>query len=57
MPSDEDKWVLDMYRVECFERYGTLEIWWAEGVPVEVYKTLRGYPTGGVYVTSSVDEV
>jgi hypothetical protein len=55
--SGQDNWMLDMYRDECFERYGTLEIWWAEGIPVEVYKALRGYPTGGVCETSYVDDV
>jgi hypothetical protein len=41
--SGEDRWVLQMYSDECFEQYGTLEIWWKEGVPLEVYKTLRAH--------------
>lgn len=41
--SGEDRWVLQMYSNECFEKYGSLEIWWAEGMPIEVYKTLRGH--------------
>jgi hypothetical protein len=41
--SGEDRWVLQMYSDECFERYGTLEIWWAPGVPTRVYKMLRSY--------------
>jgi hypothetical protein len=41
--SGEDRWVLQMYSDECFEQYGTLEIWWREGVPLEVYKTLRAH--------------
>lgn len=40
--SGEDRWVLQMYSEECFEKYGTLNIWWADGVPTEVYKALRG---------------
>jgi hypothetical protein len=41
--SGEDQWMLHMYSDECFERYGTLEIWWAAGVPTRVYKMLRGH--------------
>ncbi|KAI4944046.1 hypothetical protein J4E91_008901 [Alternaria rosae] len=41
--SQEDKWVLQFYSEECFEQYGGLEIWWAEGMPVEVYNSLRGH--------------
>ncbi|CAO2655667.1 Nn.00g044700.m01.CDS01 [Neocucurbitaria sp. VM-36] len=41
--SGEDKWMLQLYGDECFERYGTLEIWWGEGVPIEVYKAVRGH--------------
>jgi hypothetical protein len=38
----EEQWVLNMYSDECYEQYGTLEIWWPEGVPVEIYEALRG---------------
>ncbi|KAH7384488.1 hypothetical protein BKA66DRAFT_441064 [Pyrenochaeta sp. MPI-SDFR-AT-0127] len=41
--SSEEKWVLGMHGAECFEKYGTLEIWWGEGVPREVYKAVRGH--------------
>jgi len=41
--SGEDQWVMGMYGAEAFEQYGTLEIWWAEGVPKEVYKAVRGH--------------
>jgi hypothetical protein len=41
--SDEDRWFLQLYSDECFERYGGLEIWWAEGMPVDVYNSIRGY--------------
>lgn len=41
--SNVDRWVLQMYSDECFEKYGTLDVWWAEGVPTEVYKALRGH--------------
>ncbi|KAJ4371307.1 hypothetical protein N0V83_004524 [Neocucurbitaria cava] len=41
--SEEDKWMLQLYGDECFERYGMLEIWWREGVPGEVYKAVRGH--------------
>lgn len=41
--SGEDRWVLQMYADECFERYDTLEIWHAESVPVEILKALRGH--------------
>ena len=34
--SQEEKWMLQLYSDECFERYGGLEIWWSEGMPVEV---------------------
>ncbi|KAF2130585.1 hypothetical protein P153DRAFT_395980 [Dothidotthia symphoricarpi CBS 119687] len=40
--SGEDKWVLQMYGDECFERYDTLEIWHAESVPVEILQVLTG---------------
>ncbi|KAI2486800.1 hypothetical protein Ptr902_00933 [Pyrenophora tritici-repentis] len=39
----EDQWVMQMYSDDCFERYGTLDIWWSDGVPVEVYNEVRGY--------------
>ncbi|KAH8725111.1 hypothetical protein GQ44DRAFT_682121 [Phaeosphaeriaceae sp. PMI808] len=38
----EDKWVLQLYGDECFERYGGLEIWCSENVPQEVMKAVRG---------------
>jgi hypothetical protein len=41
--SGEDRWVLQMYSDECFEQYGTLEIWWREGMPLEVYMALRAH--------------
>jgi len=41
--SQLEKWTLQLYSEECFERYGGLEIWWAEGMPVEVYNSLRGH--------------
>lgn len=41
--SGEERWVLGMYGAECFEKYGTMEIWWGEGVPREVYKAVRGH--------------
>ncbi|KAF1845188.1 uncharacterized protein K460DRAFT_366074 [Cucurbitaria berberidis CBS 394.84] len=41
--SGEERWVLEMYGDECFEKYGTLEIWWGDGVPNEVYKAVRGH--------------
>ncbi|KAI4682966.1 uncharacterized protein J4E84_006868 [Alternaria hordeiaustralica] len=37
------KWTLQLHSEECFERYGGLEIWWAEGMPVEVYNSLRSH--------------
>lgn len=41
--SQLEKWTLQLYSEECFERYGGLEIWWVEGMPVEVYNSLRGH--------------
>ncbi|KAF1940312.1 hypothetical protein EJ02DRAFT_435700 [Clathrospora elynae] len=41
--SKEEMGVLQIYSDECFERYGALEIWWAKGVPIKVYKSLRGH--------------
>lgn len=41
--SGEDQWVLQMYSEECFDKFGSLDIWWADGVPTEVYKALRGH--------------
>ncbi|RAR07966.1 hypothetical protein DDE83_006211 [Stemphylium lycopersici] len=38
----EEIWTLNLYADECFERYGTLEIWWAKGLPVEIYNDFRG---------------
>ena len=38
----ENQWVVQMYSDECFERYGTLDIWWSDGVPIEVYNEIRG---------------
>ncbi|KAH6881298.1 hypothetical protein BKA58DRAFT_425270 [Alternaria rosae] len=35
--NQEEKWMLELYSDECFERYGGLEIWWSEGMPVEVF--------------------
>jgi hypothetical protein len=40
--SDEDKWVLQLYGDECFEKFGGLEIWCGECVPQEVLKLVRG---------------
>lgn len=40
--SGEDRWVLQMYSEECFETYGGLEIWHAEGVPLELLRLVRG---------------
>ena len=40
--SGEDKWVLQLYGDECFERYGGLEMWVGEFVPQEVLKAVRG---------------
>ncbi|KAF2830634.1 hypothetical protein CC86DRAFT_367355 [Ophiobolus disseminans] len=40
--SGEDKWVLQLYGDECFERYGGLEMWVREYVPQEVLKAVRG---------------
>jgi hypothetical protein len=40
--SDEDKWVLQLYGDECFEKFGGLEIWCSECVPQEVLKLVRG---------------
>ncbi len=59
--SGEDQWVLGMYGAEAFEQYGTLEIWWAEGVPKEVYKAIRGHVWSDGYdddsTLSSMSEV
>ncbi|KAL6709004.1 hypothetical protein ACN47E_002131 [Coniothyrium glycines] len=40
--SGQDRWVLAVYSEECFEHFGTVNIWWEDGVPTEVYKALRG---------------
>lgn len=40
--SGEDKWVLQLYGDECFERYGGLEMWVGELVPQEILKAVRG---------------
>jgi hypothetical protein len=40
--SAEDKWVLQLYGDECFEKFGGLEIWIGEHVPQEVLKLVRG---------------
>jgi hypothetical protein len=40
--SGEDKWVLQLYGEECFEKYGGLEMWVGELVPQEVLKAVRG---------------
>ncbi|KAF2193488.1 hypothetical protein K469DRAFT_712250 [Zopfia rhizophila CBS 207.26] len=40
--SGEDKWVLQLYGEECFERYGGLEVWHRESVPLEVLRMVRG---------------
>ncbi|KAF2689944.1 hypothetical protein K458DRAFT_356325 [Lentithecium fluviatile CBS 122367] len=40
--SEEDRWTLQLYGEECFERYGGLEVWVGESVPREVLKVVRG---------------
>lgn len=40
--SAEDKWVLQLYGDECFEKFGGLEMWIGEHVPQEVLKLVRG---------------
>ncbi|KAF2468596.1 uncharacterized protein BDR25DRAFT_304987 [Lindgomyces ingoldianus] len=38
----EDRWVVELYGEECFERYGGLELWHGDYVPLEVVKMVRG---------------
>lgn len=38
----EDRWVLQMYSEECFERYDSLEMWNRQSVPLEVLDLIRG---------------
>ena len=38
----EERWVLQMYSEECFEKYGGLEMWWGLGAPWEALKAARG---------------
>jgi hypothetical protein len=40
--SGEELWVLRLYAAECFERWGGLEIWCAESVPMEAMRGVRG---------------
>jgi hypothetical protein len=40
--SGEERWVLQMYEEECFERYGGMEIWDGDAVPLELLKVVRG---------------
>ncbi|KAF2243813.1 hypothetical protein BU26DRAFT_523389 [Trematosphaeria pertusa] len=39
--SGEDRWVLQMYGEECFERYGGLEMWHGDSVPMDVLGMVR----------------
>ena len=36
-----------MYEDECFERYGGMEIWCGEAVPLEVFRLVRGEEDDG----------
>lgn len=38
----EDRWVLQLYSDECFERYGGLEIWIGGALPMEALRIVRG---------------
>lgn len=38
----DEKWALGLYGDECFEKFGGLEMWWANGVPRELMKVVRG---------------
>lgn len=38
----EDKWVLQMYGDDCFERYGTLEMWCEKYIPRYCMTIVRG---------------
>lgn len=40
--SYQDKWVLQMYGDECFERYGTLEMWVKDCIPMYCMTVVRG---------------
>ncbi|KAF2649673.1 hypothetical protein K491DRAFT_697913 [Lophiostoma macrostomum CBS 122681] len=44
--SGEERWVLQMYEDECFERYGGMEIWYGEAVPLELLRVVRGEDMG-----------
>lgn len=55
--SSEDKWVLQLYGDECFERYGGLEIWCGESVPQEVLKVVRGASWDDADDDSSVSDM
>jgi hypothetical protein len=57
--SAEDKWVLQLYGDECFERYGGLEVWYGEHVPQEVLKVVRGasWDDGDGDDSSSISDV
>ncbi|KAF2737014.1 hypothetical protein EJ04DRAFT_510583 [Polyplosphaeria fusca] len=43
----EERWVLQLYADECFERYGGLEIWVGGAVPMEVLRIVRGEDMDG----------
>lgn len=40
--SVDEKWAVGLYGEECLERFGGLEMWWANGVPMELMKVVRG---------------
>ena len=40
--SSEDKWVLQIYGDDCLERYGTLDIWIEEHVPIYCMTVVKG---------------
>jgi hypothetical protein len=54
--SGEDRWVLQMYSEECFERYGSLEIWHGESVPMELLSLVRGEDDDDSDDTSTISD-
>ncbi|KAI8935346.1 hypothetical protein NX059_007931 [Plenodomus lindquistii] len=42
MMGGEERWVLQMYGEQCFETFGSLDVWCKGGVPTEVYEMMRG---------------
>lgn len=55
--SEEQKWVVSLYGEECLDKFGGLEVWEREAVPLEVWRIVRGEDDGGGDDISEVSSV